>query len=102
MGLTKWRKSVISIKSRQSPVNVLLLVILPGGLTGFPTIPWGHRCTVFQQTYEDLARIWIISQFEVESVKKSWNETDSNQQPGSSIAASCFEVKIHGVIPDQE
>jgi len=100
--LTKGKESVISIKSRQSPVNVFLLVILLWGFGRAPAILWDHRCTVFQKTYEDPARIWIISQFEVESVKKSWNETDSNQQPGSSIAASCFEVKIHGVIPDQE
>jgi len=40
-----------------------------------------------QKTYEGIARIWITSQFGVDFMKKSWNEADSNQNTGSSIAA---------------
>jgi hypothetical protein len=55
-----------------------------------PHPPDPHIYAALQKPYEDSARIWMTSQFEVEFVKKRWNEADSNPQTGSSIAASGF------------
>jgi len=43
--------------------------------------------TGIQKSYHDIAHIEISSQFGVDFMKKSWNEADSNQPKGSSIAA---------------
>jgi len=49
---------------------------------------------LFQKSYQDIARKERSSQFGVDFMKKSWNEADSNQQKGSSIAASSSDGEI--------
>jgi hypothetical protein len=44
-----------------------------------------------QKSYQDIARKERSSQFGEDFMKKSWNEADSNQLKGSSIAASFCE-----------
>jgi hypothetical protein len=61
----------------------------PGPGTGSPDLPSSgpHVSTEIQKIYQGPVRIWILTQFGEDFMKKSWNEVELNQRPGCPPAA---------------